>query len=424
VKLSIQLGVLSAINIGISFFYQWYVLTQLGPGIETDALFAGLTIPQLMLTVITGSLMHVLVPLLAGEDALQVRRDAWGILILVSIFFSFFTIVLFFSACWWVPLALPGFTEAGKALTISLTRIQLIGVVFSAISSVQWAVYHAKQQFLWAEITPVFASITGFMFLVWALPVFGVVAAAWIAVLRTVLQVIFLFPGMGHPLRPDWNSSTIKEAWKRIKPLLLGTVYYKTEPLVDRFLLSWSGSGSLSLFFMAQRLYGAINQVCNKAIIAPLVPILGKHFKKKNFIELRSVYQRKLLVMLALGLVGLLLLGVAGNQLLSLLLGYGHVSTADISSLWWIMIWLGGTLIGGLAGHVTSSTFYACGDTATPTKLSMVSYTIYVPLKIVAFYLWGIMGLAIVTSAYYLISLLLQLYFLEKKLTLWKFQTQ
>lgn len=31
-KLSIQLGFLSASNICLAFVFQWYVLTQLGPG--------------------------------------------------------------------------------------------------------------------------------------------------------------------------------------------------------------------------------------------------------------------------------------------------------------------------------------------------------------------------------------------------------
>ena len=58
-KQAIQLGTLSAANIGVAFLFQWYVLTHLGPGIETDALFAGMTLPQLVLAVISGSLMHV-----------------------------------------------------------------------------------------------------------------------------------------------------------------------------------------------------------------------------------------------------------------------------------------------------------------------------------------------------------------------------
>jgi len=82
-KKAVQLGAISAGNIGIVFVIQWYVLIQLGPGIETDALFAGMTIPQLALTIISGSLMHVLVPLLSGEDEKKLKHDAWGFFLIV-----------------------------------------------------------------------------------------------------------------------------------------------------------------------------------------------------------------------------------------------------------------------------------------------------------------------------------------------------
>ncbi|MCD6322890.1 MAG: hypothetical protein J7L77_07665 [Clostridiales bacterium] len=413
-KLAIKLGILASLNIGIGFLYQWYVFTQLGPGAETDALFASMTIPQLMLMVVTGSLMHILVPLLAGEDAEQLRRDVWGLIVLIAGFFSVLCLVLYFTAGWWVPLTVAGFGTAGKDLTIVLTRIQLPGMVFAAISSVQWAVYHSRQQFIWAEFTPVLVSIASLLLLIWALPHYGVIAAAWIAILRMALQTIFLAPGIGRPLLPRLNSPVMIQAWHRVKPLLVGTVYYKTEPVVDRFLLSWANSGSLSLFFLAQRLYGAVNQICNKALTAPLVPVLGKLYKAGNTAEFQQAYRRKLLMMLLVGFGGFLMIGLVGNHFLNLLIGHGHVSTENVTELWWIMIWLGGALIGGLAGQITSSTFYACGDTVTPVKLSMGSYTIYLPSKVISFYLWGVMGLAISTSVYYMANLTLQIYFLKK----------
>ena len=414
-KLAIKLGILSSFNIGIGFLYQWYVFTQLGPGMETDSLFAGMAIPQLVLAVVTGSLMHVLVPLLAGENEEQLRRDAWGFMVLVSGLFSILAIVLYLTAHWWVPMTVPGFETAGKELTITLTRIQLISMVFSAISSVQWAVYHARQQFLWAEFTPILASISGFILLIWALPRFGIIAAAWIAALRMGLQAILLTPGMGKPMLPELKSPALSEAWRRIRPLLLGTVYYKTEPVVDRFLLSWANCGSLSLFYLAQRIYAAINQVCNKAIAAPLVPLLGKLNKAGNDFELRSVYKKRLVLMSLVGFISLLIIGFFGQKLLTLLVGRTNVTLDNINELWWIMILLGGNLIGGLSGQITSSTFYACGDTVTPTKLSMISYTFYLPSKVASFFLWGVAGLAISTSLYYMVNLLLQIYFLEKK---------
>lgn len=413
-KQAVQLGTLSAANIGIAFLFQWYVLTQLGPGMETDALFAGMTLPQLVLAIISGSLMHVLVPLLAGEDEDRLRHDAWGFLVLVGGLFGLLASILYVAAPWWIPIAVPGFSDAGQTLTIELTRIQLIGMVFTAINGVQWAAYHARQQFVWAEFTPLLASAFSLLLLLWALPRFGVIAAAWISTLSMGLQTLLLAPGMGRPVRPSLKSAAVQQAWQRIKPLLLGTAYYKTDPLVDRFLLSTATSGSLSLYYLAQQIYGAASQVINKAVAAPLVPILSKFHKAGDIESFRRTYHRKLWQVGMIGIGGLLFLGLLGQPVLDLLVGHGNISDDNVKELWWVMIWLGGMFIGGVAGQICSSTFYACGNTITPTRMSMITYTVYIPCKVTAFYFWGIAGLAITTSIYYITNLLLLFYLLEK----------
>ena len=414
-KLTLQLGFLSAANIGFAFISQWYVLIQLGPGIETDALFAGMTIPQLALMIISGSLMHVLVPLLSGKEEDELRHDAWGFLFLVGSLFAFLAIVLYLTAPWWVPLSVPGFSETGMELTIMLTRIQLVGMVFSAINGVQWAAYHARQQFLWAEFTPLLVSAFTLLLLIWALPRFGVIAAAWITTLRIGLQTLLLAPGVGYPVRPNLHSFAIQQAWQRIQPLLLGTAYYKTDPVVDRFFLSTAATGSLSLYYLAQQIYGAVNQVLNKAITAPLVPALSRLHQANNIADFRRAYYRKLIQLGLLSFTGLLGLVFFGQNLLKLLIGHGSVTTSNIIELWWIMIWLSGTFAGGALGQITSSSFYAIGDTSTPTRLSIYSYTFYIPIKIISFYVYGIAGLALSTSLYFVVNFSLLVYFMETK---------
>lgn len=414
-KQAFQLSILSAANIGITFLFQWYVLVQLSPGVETDALFAGMTIPQLALAVISGSLMHVLVPLLTGESEERLRHDAWGFFVLIGGLFGLLAALLYAAAPWWVPLTVPGFDEAGQRLTVELTRIQLIGMVFAAVNGVQWAAYHARQQFLWAEFTPILASVFALLLLIWALPRFGVIAAAWISALRMAMQTLLLAPGMGIPVRPDLKSAAIQQAWQRIKPLLLGTAYYKTDPLIDRFLLSAASSGSLSLYYLAQQIYGAASQVLNKAITSPLVPVLSMFHKAGDKAGFLRAYHRKLLQVGAICLATLLILGLLGQALLTFLVGQGNVSANNVAELWWIMIWLGGMFIGGAMGQICSSSFYACGDTITPTRMSMITYTVYIPGKVMAFYFFGIAGLAVTTSVYYMANLSLQIYLLEKK---------
>jgi putative peptidoglycan lipid II flippase len=414
-KQAAQLGALSAVNIGIAFLFQWYVLIQLGPGMETDALFAGMTIPMLVLAVISGSLMHVLVPLLSGESEDRLRHDAWGFLILITGLFSLLAVLLYAAAPWWVPLTVPGFNEVGQTLTVELTRIQLVGMVFSAMNGVQWAAYHARQQFLWAEFTPVLTSAFALLLLILALPHFGVIAAAWIGTLRMGVQTLLLAPGMGVPIFPNLKSTAIQQAWQRIKPLLLGTAYYKTDPIVDRLLLSTSSGGSLSLYYLAQQIYGAVSQVLNKAIVTPLMPVLSMLHKSGDGDGFRRAYRRKLLAVGIISIAGLLALVLFGHGALTLLVGHGNVSADNITRLWWIMIWLGGMFIGGTMGQICSSSFYACGDTTTPARISMLTYTVYIPSKVGAFYLWEIVGLAMVTSVYYVVNLSLLLYLFSKR---------
>ncbi|BCO09770.1 putative lipid II flippase MurJ [Desulfolithobacter dissulfuricans] len=413
-KQAVHLGTLSAMSIGIAFLYQWYVLTRLGPGIETDALFAGMTIPQLTLAIISGSLMHVLVPLLSIEGEECLRRDAWSFFALIGGAFTMLAMTLFVTAPWWVPVTVPGFSEGGMDLTVRLTRIQLIGMVFSAVNGVQWAAYHARQRFVWAECTPLLASVIGFLALTWALPRFGVVAAAWISVLRLALQTVLLLPGMGYPARPALKSELVVTSWQRIKPLILGTAYYKTDPVVDRMLLSMAQAGSLSLYYLAQRIYGAVNQVLNKAVAAPMVPRLSRLHQSGKRDEFRRLYIRKLIQIAAISCFGLFALGTVGQLVLELLVGIGRLSEKNVTDLWWIMMWLSGVFIGGALGQISSSAFYACGDTRTPTRISVVSFTLYIPCKVVSFYLWGVMGLALATSIYYMANFLIQQYFFKK----------
>lgn len=399
----------------MALLVQWYVFIQLGPGVETDALFAGMTIPQLVLSVISGSLIHVLVPLFSGESQERLRHDAWGFLVLIGGLFGLLAVLLYLTAPWWVPLTVPGFNEAGHILTIELTRIQLIGMVFSAINGVQWAAYHARQRFLWAEFTPILSSAFALLLLIWALPRFGVIAAAWIGTLRMGVQTLLLTPGMGIPVRPNLKSAAIQQAWQRIRPLLLGTAYYKTDPMVDRFLLSTASTGSLSLYYLAQQIYSAASQVLNKAIATPLVPVLSKLYKTGDRDGFRRAYHRKLLAVGIISFVGLLALVLIGQEFLTFLVGQGNISASNVTQLWWLMIWLGGMFIGGTMGQICSSSFYACGDTLTPTRISMLTYTVYIPSKVVVFFLWGIAGLAVATSVYYVVNLSLLLYLFSKK---------
>lgn len=406
-KLTLQLAGLSVANIGTAFLFQWYIFVSLGPGLQTDAFFAGMTLPNLILAVISGSLTHVLVPILSGETSERRHHDAWALLILIGALFTAVAFALYALASWWIPLTVPGFSKEALELTVELTRIQLIGMVFTAVSGVQIAVYHAKHQFIWAELAPIVTSLLAFPLLIWLLPTHGVSAAAWIFTGRIIVLWLVLSPVMGKPIWPNLQTDAVTTAWRRIKPLILGTSYYKTDQLVDRFLLSSATAGSISLFYLAQQLYGAASQVVTKALATPLVPRLSQLHKIDDKQGFKQTYQRKLAQVVGISVLAIVFLVLFGDMALELLIGYGSVSQGNVSELWWLLIWLAGSFIGGAGGQVCANAYYACGNTLTPTRVSVITYTIFLVIKVIGFSLFGVLGLAFSTSLHSLTNLVI-----------------
>jgi putative peptidoglycan lipid II flippase len=414
IKLSLTLAGLAICNAVLAVLIPWYVVTHLGVGIETDAFFASGAVPQLIFVVVSFSVGHVLIPLLATEDDKTFRRDAWGFFLGISAIFSLLAVGLFLTAGYWVPLLVPGFSDQAKQLTVSLSRIQLLSMIGNASVAVLWSVYYARQKFIWAELSSVLANILALLYLVWLLPGQGIVAAAWATVLNLGLKIALLMPVLGRWQRPSWDSYAMKEAWRRIKPFLFGQTYSRTDPLIDRFLTSMTIAGNLSLLYIGQQIYSAVNLVITKAISTPTVPRLAIAAKSGDWPGFRRIYRERLLWMAGISVLGCALLLISGESVLRLMIGHGGITAQNVHSLWLIMIALLGVLVGGTVGQVTAVAFYAMGDTRTPTNLFIWTFTIYVPIKVLTFLHYGLMGLAVATSVHLVINFLLQFVVLER----------
>jgi putative peptidoglycan lipid II flippase len=399
---------LAGMNTLLGFVYSWFVITRLGTGRETDALYAGMIVPTLLVTVVSGSLTRVLVPLLATTEETAFGQRSWTFFVGIGLLFALLAAALALAAPFWVPLTTPGFDAATHELTIRLMRIQLVGMVFTALIAVQGSVYNARDRFLWVEWVTLFSLSVSLALLWFTLPRIGVTAAAMAQVAGVGVQLILLLPGMGPFRRPDWKGDAPRRAWRQMRPLLLGTIYYKTDPMIDRLLASMTPAGGLSLLQMATQMYGAGNQIIARAVVGPMTPRLARQADNADWAGFHALASRRLGALLLLSggvFVGLLLFG---QPLLRIAYGHGRVSPESIQTLWVLLIALSGTWIGGIGGQVTATSFYARGNTNFPTRLGVWTYSFYVPLKILAAVRWGLLGIAVSTSLFTMLNFVTQ----------------
>ena len=415
-RTALWIAALAVANMGVTFLLQWYVLVFFGPGRETDALFAGMTVPNLVVVLTSAPVGNTLVPLLSQHAAGPARRSiAWALLGLISVIFGVLTVGFFFTAQWWAPALAPGFEGEARALLVSTSRIQVLSVVFSAQYSVVWAMCQARRRFVSVEVSLLVSVGLALALMMWVAPRYGVLGVAWLNAGRAVVQVALLLPGMGAFVRPDWRAPALREAWRRMWPLLVGGTYYKSDMLVDRYLSSMAPAGGLSLFHLGRQLYAAAQGILSKALIGPVVPTLAAQAGAGEYRAFRDLYRRRLVMVTVMILGGYAAYLVIGKLLLGLLIGHGGVTADNLDTLHAILLALVGFLLGA-PSQILASGFYALGDTKTPTKLSVLGYTIGVALKVGGFYWGGLMGLAAGTSLYYLLNGAMLWVFLELRL--------
>lgn len=415
-RLGLTLALLAGLNILVSFASQWYLLTSLGAGRATDALFAGTMVPTLVLVLTSGTLSFVLVPLLAVAEQGSREGLAWTYFQGVAAACFVLGLLLIVLAPLWVPVTVPGFPPDALPLAIRLTRLQLVGAFLTAVGGVAVALHYAQHRFIRAEGSASVGGVASLAFIVWGLPRFGIAAAGWAAAIQGGVQLLLLLPGMGRYRPPRWGDPALRLAVRRSAPLIGGQLYFKSDSVLDRYFASQASVGALSLYHVALQLYSAAAVILNRAIVAPVMPRLSRLVSQGQGAAFIALLERRVRLTLGLALAGSLGLLLVGRPALALLFQHGSFDRDRVEQMWWLLILLSGVWVGGAVGQMLSTSFYAQGDTRTPTLVGIAGFTVAIGLKTFAFRYRGIQGLAVAASAYYVLNAIVLLVCLRRQL--------
>lgn len=413
-KTSLFISIAALLNVVISFVSQLIIYSLMGVGSETDALVASATIPHLLAAIFTIALTSALVPIFSGENHDKQNKDTWSVLSFMMTGFGLLAIILILLAPYWVSIALPGFKDETLTLTIKLVKIQLICMVFIVGASIVTALMYAREKFLYVELINLLFNITVVLLIYFTLPIFGVESAAWANTLRPIAVFLILVFAAGKPQCLFKIRDNTKEVFKRIKPVIMGNTYTKTDGIIEKYLLSTASPGAISLLSLAQQIYSAGGNVISKTFGVTAIPQLSIHAKQNNSNLYYKLYNHRILIILSLTTLPFLILLAKGDYFLELMLGYGRVTGEDIFTLEKYLIYLGPGFIASTIGVVTTGAFYALGNTVIPNRILVITYTIFILLKITSYFHFGIIGLCITSSAFHITRVITEKIIIKK----------
>jgi putative peptidoglycan lipid II flippase len=421
-SLGLQLSAITGLQILASFGMQWYVVTLLGAGAATDALYAGAVFPQVATVLLIESLTSVIVPLLAAHRDKDAEQTTWLLLSIMTVVFSALTVVLYFSIRWLIPLLVPGFAPATKALAMSLARVQVLGLVFGALTAPLSALCQVRSRFRLTALSSLAGLAIGCLLLVTGLKRFGIELAAWAQVVATGIPTLILLPFAGRIRVATWQPETMRIIYSRVKPLVFSKGFYMLSIPVDRFLASFLAPGSIVVLELANRFYTAVLRVLTQGVLTPFLPTLSRYAHENRWAEFRRVNRRQVLFM-AIPASLVVVCVVAGSFAVmswaSAQHGIrvaGNLTADKVGLIALVLVYMSGLVPAVACSAAYTSAFFAQGDTRTPARIGVAFFIVGFACKVAGFFLGGLKGIAFAVTLWAIGQTAVTGYLLQRKL--------
>jgi putative peptidoglycan lipid II flippase len=404
---------LSLVQLLVQFATQLVLARLFGAASEMDALVAALAAPVVIAAIIAGSLGYVMVPVHAEQVASGRQREAGEFVGQIGLYvLGLSTLVAIVVAAAAQPLAamlFPGFSQSQLALTASLLRILSLLIVANSLIAFLNALYHCERRFAWPAAAGVIGTLVTLTYIATLHGRQGIDAVAWGLVAGATVTAALLLPRF---VEHAWQSlprllapqPATRRAVALLAPLLLGAIYWRLDPLIDRWLGSYLSAGSIAHLGYAWRLTAALMMIGTSGLSVVAFPAIAAHAAAGRRVELNAEIAHALRLLVFLLIPVCLGLGLFAHPVVRLLFERGRFTASDTHAVAVLLVLYFGVVLGGSVGDVLSRTLYSLQDTRTPVFVSTVVFTLAIGLKFLLVGQTAAAGLAAGTSVYCLLN--------------------
>lgn len=375
-------GAMTGISRIFGFVRDMLIARVLGAGRLSDIFLAAFKLPNLFRDLLgEGALSAIFIPMYADskhEESFAKNVFSWLMVVLLGITIVF---EIFMPLVIWI--LAPGFADVpGKMqLTVTISRIMFVYVIFVCGSAFLSAVLNAFSRFLLAAFMPVLLNIMLIGALLVAMYIGAGTTALYIMAGTVVLSGIIQFVILWIRVRrrhfglrlviPKWNKQ-IKDMFTRFGISIVGSGFYQITIIIGTLVASFQ-SGAVSWLYYADRIvqlpFAMIGLAVGTVLMSSISNALADNNMRSVHIQQNSSMRRGLMLIMPC-LVGLFVLA---EPIIKYLFQYGAwtaASTHAVAVAIMIQIFV---LPAMLVSQIYSKTLYATQDVKTPVRTSMVS---------------------------------------------------
>lgn len=403
-RMAVLVGLLTLVSRAMGFLREVLIARAFGTGSEADSFFLMGSLVS-FIWLFGGVFNNGMIPLLIGirnrkgdEEGL-IRSLTQGIFL----FYALVVAVLF----WFAPAVTAwlgyGFDPTKQALTAMLFRVGVFSVFFHALFDLNVNYLKSHQIFLVGNVAGISSNLVyiAFFFLL-PTSMRSIQGLAVTMVLSAAAKYATTLPAMkqmGFSLHWEtrfWDKSEVKKLLRLSVPLVMGSVVYHINGIVDKVLATPLPVGSVSALNYSHRIVSTYESLILAVFVMLLFPTLSR-FAQTEPVRFRRVMDRAMRVLvdvLVPSAVGLVILAEPIITVIYRRGAFDWTALEQTSGL--LRIYSIGLLaIGANALYVKG--FYANQETKKPMLIGTASVALNVALDFLLVGPWGVRGLAVAT---------------------------
>jgi len=352
-----------------------------GASMNLDIYFAAFRIPDLVYSIIfAGGVVVSLLPLFSQHYENKKEKDGWdlinNVLNLFIVLFVITGILFWIFTPQIISSMVVGFDAHAKQVTIDLTRLIFLSVLFFGLSSVFSTILNYFNRFVSYSIAPILYNL-GIIFGVLCLTsYFGVFGAGVGVVIGSFLHLIIQIPPAircGYRYKPVLNifSKEIKEFIGIIIPRTIASSTAQINFIIITFIASTIGSGAISVFNLSNNLRYLPIGIIGVSFATAVFPSLSKFWaegNKEQFnVQLRKIFSQVLYISFPVGI----LIYILRNEIVDIILKTGEFGgvAAELTAIC-LALYAISTFAQCLV-PVLLRGFFSIKDTITPTFVAI-----------------------------------------------------
>ena len=393
------------------------ILARIGQNSFTDAYNAAFSVPDtLYMLLVGGALSAAFIPIFSSYLARNEEKQGWKS---VSIIFNWIMLLMAIGvtlgivfAPAFVEILVPGFDAATKELTVCLTRIMFIQVIFMCFSGISTGILQSYKNFTAPAIGSVLYNIgiiVGGLVLMNPIehffPGYGVAGFSIGVVLGAFLNFFVQFRalmkiGIDYSLSFDTKDEGFRELIILIIPVLIGLGAQQLNLFVNQNLASGLDAGLLTALRNAQRIMQVPISIFGIAIGVAVFPTMTSFAATKKMKEFKDTLMMGVRTVVFITIPASVGLAVLSTPAIRLLYEYssGEFTAANTEQTAYALIFYSIGTFAYAAVHTLSRSFYALKDTKTPVWCAVLSIVGNIIFSLILVRVMGHGGLALAYS--------------------------